>query len=320
MGLSDEERQIGLYHCLNRLNDWVKDWENPYYDRQTMRKISTARIINLVKKTWHAFLGKQSNGGHWIFGSSSTNSITTETPNSPWEIAITGHLEPIAKDILEPDRFKWPEKEFDVLEFAFIPNLLKENERRVFQIYRETENIIYYLRRYQDKFCFNLKELNKLISDIQGECFQQFTNNSDFAKAYLVYEIIKILYDNYYCEEKQDVITKLLISNTLHHDIMRTGMKLNLPELAKIHIDLINNKQNRVLVILALCDSIYQYNHIKQKIEDGLKSAFPEQMDLIIQEMNRYKDFYSSKKNENKYESNPLNCYGFAGYDLKNQG
>lgn len=327
MGLSNQERQSGLYWALHRLNNIAKEWRrNPDF-----RSWRAGDICDLIDQTWHGFLGKHSNGAHWFIGSASTNTITTDNPVDPWTVAIVGQLEDIAQKIHEEnDEYachvitsdELRSDKFNAVDFCSIENLLEDvNDRNTYRVYRETEQIIYYLRRYDDEFTADLEFLNSLISKIQGICFGEFGTNPRFPQAYLLNKIIEILYggDCYiYDEDKWDAVQKWLAESSDHHSLKSVGLKLPLQELARIHIDLVNDKQNRVLALLAL-SGCYEYQHLRQRLEALLKEGYLRQWKKLQAEINRYQKLFDERKKKNQDYAPPdeLACYGHVSYNLK---
>ena len=212
MGLSNEERldkMTWAAHHLTQLGAQLPSHE-PY-----------ERLKGLCGQVWHTLLGGNSNGAHWIFGSSAGNPI--KNSESPWAVALAEHFRADRADnwldemraqrldkyynMTDAEQMKalHPEMEDQDEEAASIHNLLKIMEShedrygkptvtgrdKVFLIYAQTENMIYALRRYDDSFKKGFAPLDKLTSDIQGECFNIFSRSQDFAKAYLMNQILE---------------------------------------------------------------------------------------------------------------------------------
>ncbi len=326
MGLSDQERRNGLFFSINRMNKILDNWQE-----QCPKDFKSHKIVKLVEQTWPALLSGQCNSAHWLIGSDTSNSIHNDEKTSPWTIAISTTLEPIANKLKKDNCILYMKKDtkFNAVDHLSIDNLLFEgyynkSDKFYFQIYRETEHAIYYLRRYKDEFLDSFEDLNNLISRIQGKCFEAFPR-SKFAEAYLMHEIAEILYSPTYpySEDKWDVVTQLLVKHTFCHCLTSQMRKLTIQEKARIHIDLVKNPQNRVLAMIALCYSMYKYNHIRQDVEAKLAKAYPKESKFLLAEIKRYQNYYNdkiaaeNKRDEEEYKSDPLACYGFASYDLK---
>jgi hypothetical protein len=166
-------------------------------------------------------------------------------------MAITGHLEGIAQKINRDDP-PWENPDykppFNAIDFTNIQYLLNHGENweaygvaqgYIFRIYQWVEQLIYYLRRYNDDFLARFKELSDLVANIQGECYRVFSQNPNYAKAYLIREMMDILYGpGYPYDPNPDVVTRILTKETLHHDFTSL-MKWPLETLAKHHVDMV---------------------------------------------------------------------------------
>lgn len=353
MGLSDEERLSGVYFAIRALNEQVHNWESDRYcqDNWGMEGHVCDEIKKLIKGMWHQLLGSQSNGAHWIMGSSSSNTIG-RTSGTPWEVAVTEHLEKMVnredKSVVDIDK----DQPFDARKMCSIGYLLTHyhyhgrDMQYVFDIYQWLEQMIYYLRRYDDQFAKNLSGLSETISRISGLCFDVFSRYDEFAKAYLVHEIIEMLYGPLYPyrEEKWDVVTKIMSKHNLHHDLTDLmSSEWKLVDIAKVHVTLVNAKtlaerkanksrktryswgqdrdfmKARLMALLTLNCKIGEYEHVFKDIEKALKEAGVLSNDVRKAMKNcvvRYaarKD-RSDKRYDRESESYRLAAYGFASY------
>ena len=175
MGLSKDERYSGVIHAVNSL---TKLGEGTPAEKFT-------------SKLWHALLGHVNNSSHWILGSSTYGSVKINGA-SVWERAICCHTEEVLEDKMEDDNVFDATERFSIQELVGYGSREQEpaNEK-MFEVYQWTEQTIYYLRRYDDDMPKEFCDLNKLISDIQGACFDFFKEDEIFAKAYIVNKIIK---------------------------------------------------------------------------------------------------------------------------------
>lgn len=365
MGLSDEERTNNIYHCIARLHEIKKNWDERYPKKDNRYK----RIRELIDQTWIAFLGKQSNSIHWIFGSSTSNSVNQEH-SDPWSVSICNHLDRLGTEAYEEEKGRvttiFYDEDTDIMgnprpfnakDFLRIPCLMNNNKNYeadsfVFEIYQTVESIIYSLRRYNDEYRQRLNVLDELVSNLCGECFIIFKSNPDFAKAYLINQIMDILYGPYYPyggeedDYKWDVVTKLLSSEHFHHDFPRLmNCEFDIKELVKHHINLVKaltkakllakekdqvttegiygNQElleARMVAMLAMVKGPYEYQHIYDKVLKELKTA--KFNDSIVHHFAALKEKYNiSKKSKDKerdedHDLKALDAYGWEGYSI----
>lgn len=214
MGLSNSERRVkmafairNVVHAARHLPD-----EHKSHDLRPTK--------DLVDKLWYAFLAKESNSTHWIFGSSADNEIDGRA-SSLWDIALSAHFDEQREDNWleksKEDRANayWklsydeqlrtldPFFEDKQEEEASIPNLLAALDKRmsldplkhtvldkVYLIYAHTESLQYALRRYDDDFRKGFADLDVLMSRLQGACFTIFSQDTSYAFAYLLNQIL----------------------------------------------------------------------------------------------------------------------------------
>ena len=297
MGLSDEERISGLYYDINKMVKLVdalkKDADEYWYPK---------KLVDLVDQLWHAFLGKKHNSSHWILGSSATNTIT-DNVLTPWGIAINHHC----NDLFKEKGVLTKSDQFDAFDgFLDISGLLGQVQgpyQTIYDTFSWSEQAIYHLRRYEDSLLNELNSLSKIISDINGECFVLFLENDVYARAYVLYNITKMLYSEFYPyrKEKWDLLTKYLDSDASHHDLSRMIQSRdgNLKVLAEIHIKLSKAKENNKLTLmlrtetfLQLAGRRYHYDHQFNKLIKILKGK------LKAAEIQKLKGLFEKCKKE----------------------
>lgn len=211
MGLSDQERRGHIAFAIKQM---VKRAEGLSHSRTP----GVGLVKQLCQQLWFEFLGHQSNGLHWIFGSSAVNQISSEG-NSLWGIALAEHFQAARKEddwweksISERSKEYWEMeteeriKHLDPLQerreeaAVEISSLLKhlgqedsegDELERVFMIYADSETLVYALRRYRDQFLKDLAGLDSLVARIQGACFEVFSEKQEFAYCYLVNQILE---------------------------------------------------------------------------------------------------------------------------------
>lgn len=330
MSLSDEERLSGMYHAIRELTGIAHSWREDHRFRDGLDRDQYSRVRDLVDSLWPVFLGSQSNGLHWIMGSDSSNPITHE-PTTPWAMAITGHLEDVARKINREDP-PWENPDykppFNAIEFTNIQYLLSHCHRweaygvaqgYVFRIYQWVEQLIYYLRRYNDDFLARFKELSEVVAKIQGECYRIFSQNPNYAKAYLIREMMDILYgQGYPYDPNPDVVTQILIEENLHHDFTSL-MKWPLETLAKHHVEMVRARvkaqrkaeerhkfgADEELLRLRLFKTIefsrksHEYEHIRKSIVKLLEdSPLAKYIPEVEKEWNRLAAEFKEKKED----------------------
>ena len=225
MGLSNEERRAKMTWAANHLTQLASSLPDEGWT-PSGGTLKYNRLKDLCGQVWHAMLGGTSNGTHWLLGSSASNPI--KDSESPWAVALEHHFHDSreGKGWLEEAREErhkayeeaddkdalvspWDEKNAE--DAIAIASLLKKLEveadldeayaptalDKVFLIYAQTENMSYGLRRYPDKMLADFPKLDKLVSDIQGECFNCFQKDSRYALAYLFHQILDSHFDNY---------------------------------------------------------------------------------------------------------------------------
>ena len=312
MGLSDPERVKGLYFDIQKMYDQLpllKGAESRYkYDR----------IIELVEGLWHAFLGVNHNDSHWILGSSASNVVKWDSL-SPWGVALSSQCDGVLSE--KEDPLETPKDTFDAFEgFLNVEGLLRSaggNENMaVYLIYAWSEQSVYHLRRYEDELLKGYKNLDRQLSDIQGECFDFFSKDEVFPKAYILNKICKELYCSFYPyqKEKWDFVTLWLQKQNVHHDLNRPMQSTynggeSLKWLAEMHMTILKGKKHalsptlRVMLALQIAGRRYHYDHNFKELCEMLKK---EKM-VYLQEFK--KQFEANKKAHEKNEKNSQESY-----------
>lgn len=131
----------------------------------------------------------------------------------------------------------------------------------VYYVYQEVIQISEWLD-YNPK---GFKALNKLISDIQGECFSLFLNDSTYTEAYLLHILCKdfIYWKRYPCHEKGEDPLLDWVLKSGEYNSLKNLMNLHHKDiewLIKRHIELKTKKEDdiitsldRALLIVELC-------------------------------------------------------------------
>lgn len=272
MGLSNEERKSGLFWAIRRIVEKAR--ELPEYEAEY------AHIKSFAEDLWPAYLDGETNGMHWFLGSSATNAVEGEN-NTSWDTAIADHIEKACKEETE-DLFRIIG--FDPFEgFLDIPGLLNEPHKSVYLLFTWTEQLTYYLRRYEDSVLRQYSGLSSLVSRIQGECFSCFADEDCFAYAYTADRVCRILYWDLWPEDKRGHTTKWLMKKHVHHEIgsMIRNKEVPLKRLLAIHTDLTRirpenrgtrrNEIRRLLFAIELAGSHMHYAHQHKGLMKYLK-------------------------------------------------
>lgn len=278
MGLSNEERTTKMTWAV-------------HYLTAAARKLPPG--YNTVKtpcdRLWHALLGKVSNPTHWVFGSSADNPIGGAA--SPWSIALEGYFEddrnrepPTERTKEHNDYYKDPKADMpydlerDILRMVNLHALLALPDDKgldtVYEIYARTEDISYALRRYNDDYRRSFADLDTLVSDIQGACFSIFATHEDYARAYLLDQILTHGIYTDACPIKQHALR-----HNWHHHLSRP-MTADTPlkTLRQWHLRITNglNPTGWVTLALEIMGHHYHYEHqYKELLADAKTRKIP---------------------------------------------
>lgn len=314
MGLSNEERISGIYYAINNMVEIADDIR-----REKEAFNFPKKLMGLVDQLWHAFLGGTRNSAHWILGSSATNRVTWGSA-SPWGIAaINHHTDKLLEEENILDQME-KDKPFDAFEgFLDISGLLNQVNKIygvIYDLYSWSEQVVYYLRRYEDEFLSRYTDLSKVISDIQGECFHLFKDSDVYSRAYILNNICKFLYGKFYPyrEEEWDSFTKFLSKNCGHHDLSRMMREGNLKTLAEIHIKLHKADRIKKLTIMDKAEAFliltgrrFHYDHKFVEMMKILK--------LDSKKAKKLKDlFLKCKEAHDQEEKNSTKSYKMSQY------
>lgn len=326
MGLSDSERYCYVFYSLRTLDGILhrikQDKSVSSYDASILEP-----IVRLADDAWPAFLNQQTNSTYWLLGSATHNTVTHGT--TPWDVAIMGHL-----DGMFPGKEKneWPEKtDFDATEFCSMRYLLAHDgnivEAYVFEIYQVMESLIYSVRRYKDEFLEKCRDLDRIISKVQGLSFGFFSSRECYAKAYLIKEMMPILYGREYPyrPEEYDFVTDHMAKHHVHHQIANL-MKKPLSFLVNLHVDLVKAKfvgdklfETRILSLVEIDTQLYEFMHIKRdflsnpkfsNLDESIRKLVTSKMDEKQKEYD--KETKEKKEKVEKYPDN-LGVYGSEG-------
>jgi hypothetical protein len=317
MGLCDEERISGLYNDVFQMVEVAAHLKSRF--DHTSYKYD--HLIQLIDQLWHGLLSKNSNGLHWIIGSSADNLITSETL-TPWGVAINQHCHGLTRD----NWYKSEPKDKDFFDafdgYLDIPGLLNSaspSYKAVFDIYAWSEQAIYHLRRYDDELLKSFDSLSKLLSDVQGVCFKLFRDTEAYPAAYMLNQILKIVYGpSYpYDSKKWDAVTTVIQKFNMQHYLSRMMRAIDLKALAKMHVMLHKAKKTQMLrmtAALKLAGHEFCYDH---QLKD-LKEALKKDREFKAADIKKVEALFrvnqtAHKKHEEQQRSkpsNPLEIYG----------
>jgi len=272
MGLSNEERTEKIFFSVWRMT-------------RPERFDSLAKypeLLELLRRLWSTLLARKSNGLYWILGSGVGNEIMDKP--SLFNTAIIGNKyrdepdnlqqmtdERIAEIEAMPDS---PEKtallekarliEFQCCYRPTFQSILLRNAPElasIYEIYEECEHIRYALNRYDDEFSAGLSELDALICNILGNCFNYFTTDSRFREAWYTWQISNRLV--YLRVDETSVVVRFWASQHLQH-----AVGIGVHDLDELHAKwaVIQQKQTltseeAILTTLWLLKRRFHYDH-----------------------------------------------------------
>ena len=305
MGLSNGERLGGLYAVADRLylaGAELKRLVGGHEDSHCLygENLELAvRIAAECEAVWTMMLGAQSNSIHWLFGSSSGNTLRHED-GSPWGRALASQVEDYKaaqRDSEESSFGVDAHKEFCAFDAMLSIHGLLSGSRRelafIFDIYGVTETAIYYLRRYRDAFMAGYPELDRAISTIQGLCHGIFRRNEEFLRAYLVHATAVVIYgsEHYQFSQDQDPAVRWLADEHIHHDLpWAMDRDCGLERVVKTHKWLVGayiaaGRDSSAILLERICAALmlagprFHYQHKHQQLlriasDSGLETSY----------------------------------------------
>jgi len=310
MGLCNTERYAGVLRAAKRIYQNATEMPDAY---------DTKPIRDHALNIWASIFGSASNSVHWFMGSSATNEVIKE--NSPWAVALMGHW----KVEREKDNFfnkvqeNAPFDPFDgFLDISGILELESKSFARVYDVYAWTEQLIYYLRRYDDEFVVENKELSDWASVTMGLCFSHFEQYQDYAKAYLYHQICEKLYKN-------DVLEKIARKQCWHHNLRSRYRDYSLEDLMNYHMRLFEKEPSLKTIFevaLELQGRSYHYDHLFKEFTTYLKEEHgytdTASFKKIFDQNKKKKEEYDSKSTGKYREERKESAFlAIHGYDWK---
>jgi len=326
MGLSDPERINKIYFSLWRMTkpEVIETIKGSFPD-----------IAALLPRLWPAWLGGESNGSYWLLGSGVDNEVMDRP--SLFATAICGNRESAQTDELEERLDEWwveqqdaastPEAKAAVEEQGALAKyqrchrpefegVLRRSDpalAAVYELFEECEHIRYALNRYKDELSAKGKELDALVANILGRCFDAFTSDFRFRAAWYTYQIArKFVYSKV---SSNDVVVKIWQEGWLHFDL---GLEVhNVEDLheywAKLQKKHKLSTEERVLGTLWLLDRRFHYEH---KLNSMLKALEKhnlqhptDQVDLgKVQRLFRRHNVRNYKRYESRWQNREQYC------------
>lgn len=301
MGLTNRERATGIYYAIQALfalNRKLRRHVQAY-------SYNSKELCELLDQLWPCAIGSYSNSSHWLTGPSSNGIVDGDDNNvSLWNTIIADHIECAVREPASLPNNMY--NEFDPFDsFLNISGLLPEPYKLIFKVFEWTEQLSYYLRRYNDYMLNDLSDLNNLVAKIQGLCAESFVDNDIYAKAYLINRIATAVYsfmDN-------DVVDNWLKNQYICHHISESiNGPLGIKELAKIHLKIVglanqyrnnsghkaNYDLGRIICTLRLIGGEYHYRYKQRALIDMLSEKdWPKKhLDKIQKEIDKCNKIY----------------------------
>ena len=249
MGLSDDERRRKILWAVHRITELAKELGTAKeYPRKRYEYLK-----ELCGSLWFELWGKQGNSAFWIVGS---NEDVYEEAEDIWGYALYQKIKAV-----DSENHEYTKSILDnYLEMPEILNSLSPRDEKVYRIYEWIQQIQYAANRYSDETADKYKGIMEICAKIYGECFAIFQKIDDYAMAYILSEISKILYKE--CSPREtkswDTVTKYLIDDNAHHYIKSpynsSNDKLKSSKYAwkSLHQD--DSQQNRLYIFLELSE------------------------------------------------------------------
>jgi hypothetical protein len=259
MGLCNTERYSGILRTAKKIYENALEIPEAY-DIKAIREHAL--------KIWPMVFGATSNSGHWIMGSSATNEVIRE--DSPWAVVIMDHW----SEVRDKDNFFNQIREnapFDPFDWCLTISGFIEGENkgkaRVYDVYAWTEQLIYYLRRYNDEFMRGYQELSDWASTTLGLCYAHFYGDDVYARAYTYNQLCEKIYKN-------QIVEKIAAKQCWHHDFRARFRDYSLEDLMDFHMRLFKKEpalKTLLDVSLELMGRSYHYTHKYQELVKYLK-------------------------------------------------
>jgi len=281
MGLSNEERIQGILHSIRRIQPLARTLNI----KEALYSILKEQCENL----WAEAFRNVSNSSHWILGSSTEDTVRSDT-ETPWGLAVKAGIQDCREQTEIEKKLDRPGfmDRFTIYDFI---RARDENLSIAYSIYQEIENIIYSLRRYSDAFLEHYESLSVLASKMMGTCFEIFYEERDTCtKAYLLHNILDNLLSFPYCMDDEshslamDMTTRFFNELKLSFLIcepMSPNSVVTTKELALMYKGLISREETteakkfekNLFLLIRLCNRKLHYCHTQEEIRKFVKES-----------------------------------------------
>ena len=296
MGLSDGERYCNTVYCISELSK-IDKFTNSY-----LKNFNT-----ILKSLWRKFLAESCNDTYWLFGSASNSDYIDE---GLFAIAMKNAYSELDLGKKEEDLFV-----SDPHQPNAINSLEKFNKEKanIFKIFRLTESYFYSANRYKDKFSKSLKPLTDKICDLQSLCYEQFSKDKDYLKAWMT----EVIFYKIFVDNDEDCVKKIFKKNGFYNYIRID--KINDLFIWKTfkRYQRINDKDrssmDRLMVVLEFVKKAFYYDYMHTEmfelIESHNENNSDDKIDLetvkkfcakIISDYNKKEDSKNRKSRKSK--------------------
>lgn len=203
MGLSDGERYRNIAHIISELSTLPRFEE---YGHGSLNPI--------LDRLWFDFLGRSSNGLHWLRGSASGASHLDECSllGVEFKAALVKYESPEHRTTPIYWAMEYKPDADHLLESG------SENAR-IWRIVRLIESYFYSANRYEDEFSAGLEMVTRSICELRGKCFSVLKSNPIFAVAWMMQAII----DRCFPYDDDDLLTSCGAAFNWQHCLRASG-------------------------------------------------------------------------------------------------
>lgn len=240
MGLSDGERFAGVASVVEEMFAIGKDCA----DRD---------LKPLLQGLWFDFLGRSSNGMHWIMGS---DSGATHLGEMSLLAVSFSHGYPESKPYKDSVQ-RWRE--------AYLPSaecLLEGEDRQAWKLLCLCESYFYYANRYEDGLSKSLEPVTRTVATIRG-LLHRITQREVFRCAWMMQHILQQCFS----WDEDDIVSKAGKAMHWHHSLRADRQDAQVVlEIFKRHQFDRWDADQRLTDILVLMGSRFHYAHQHQQL------------------------------------------------------
>lgn len=230
MGLSNEERTTRTFLGVSKLS-------RPEIVKNVKKEDEL--LADLLDQLWPAFLNSYSNDCLWFTGTGAENRYFDHIGLFSAALITNRQDDPLAdKSLREFKRWqneklnkaktvKAREKEQRAIYLQnymeqYVPTLesmmLKNSVfiATVFKIYEICEFLLYTIKRYEDDFAKDNKELASLVAKILGRCYYHFSTDDEARKAWYAYNLVEKIFQGL---TYNSLIVQWWADQNIHHNV-----------------------------------------------------------------------------------------------------